>query len=207
MNYASSSFIAPEIVFACFQLENRFFRFSTKGCAGFGETDVQVFGDRNIIWTANWPTTVWRTSSQCARGFTILSKEQLRDQLVDRLGCREEETEIVVALSSGLVGSYLREEHLTWGGSWTWHLSCHSTARGPPDPLPRLAVSPFHVWPVPFLQIQFSSPAAFWCQLLHRLDIESDSGLNQLVVCVLQSPLSMTLVHSTSQRCLWHTRT
>ena len=137
----------------------------------------------------------------------ILSKEQLRDQLVDRLGCREEETEIVVALSSGLVGSYLREEHLTWGGSWTWHLSCHSTARGPQDPLPRLAVSPFHVWPVPFLQIQFSSPAAFWCQLLHRLDIESDSGLNQLVVCVLQSPLSMTLVHSTSQRCLWHTRT
>ena len=48
-NYASSSFIAPEIVFACFQLENRFFPFSTKGCAGFGETDVQVFGDRNII--------------------------------------------------------------------------------------------------------------------------------------------------------------
>ena len=38
---------------------------------------------------------------------TILSKEQLRDQLVDRLGCREEETEIVAALSSGLVRSFL----------------------------------------------------------------------------------------------------
>ena len=41
-----SSFIAPQIVFACFQLENRFFRFSTKEGAGFGET---VVFDRNII--------------------------------------------------------------------------------------------------------------------------------------------------------------
>ena len=146
---------------------------------------------------------------------TILSKEQLRDQLVDRLGCREEETEIVAALSSGLVRSFLWEERLTWGGSWTWHLPCHSTARSARDPLSRLAVPPFLVWPATFLQIQFSSPAVNWCQLLQlcpsflycRLDIESDFGLNQPVVCVLQSAVSMTLVHSTSQRCLWRTRT
>ena len=51
MNYASSSFIAPQLVFACFQLDNRFFRFSTKGAAGFGETVIQVFCDSSIIWS------------------------------------------------------------------------------------------------------------------------------------------------------------
>ena len=51
MNYASSSFIAPKLVFACFQLENRFFRFPTKRAAGLGETVIQVFGDSSIIWS------------------------------------------------------------------------------------------------------------------------------------------------------------
>lgn len=47
LNYGCSSFIAPEIVFACFLLENRFSRFSTKGSAGFGET-VSSVKDRDI---------------------------------------------------------------------------------------------------------------------------------------------------------------
>ena len=81
--------------------------------------------------------------------------------------------------------------------------------------LRRLAVPPLLVWPATFLQIQFSLTAACWCQLLHlcpfflqcRLNIEADFALNQLVVCVLHFALSMTLVHNTSQWCLWHPRT
>ena len=155
MNYASSSFIAPQLVFACFQLENRFFRFSTKGAAGFGETVLQVFGDSSIIWSdtievckllhrvewvqlmviwvgctlrvesfdkgplrarglIEWQSSLCEVVDHCLENFrcvcqrcTILSKEQLRDQLIDRLGCREEKTEIVVAWSSALVRSFV----------------------------------------------------------------------------------------------------
>ena len=167
MNYASSSFIAPKLVFACFQLENRFFRFPTKGAAGLGETVIQVFGDSSIIWSdtievckllhrvewvqlmviwvgctlcvesfdkgphrarglIEWQSSLCEVVDHCLENFrcvcqrcTILRKEQLRDQLIDRLGCREEKTEIVVALSSALVRSFVWEENLTWGCSWT----------------------------------------------------------------------------------------
>ena len=167
MNYASPSFIAPQLVFACFQLENRFFRFPTKGAAGLGETVIQVFGDSSIIWSdtievckllhrvewvqlmviwvgctlrvesfdkgphrarglIEWQSSLCEVVDHCLENFrcvcqrcTILRKEQLRDQLIDRLGCREGKTEIVVALSSALVRSFVWEENLTWGCSWT----------------------------------------------------------------------------------------
>ena len=78
---------------------------------------------RNMI---EWQSSLCEVVDHCLENFlcvyqrcTILSKEQLRDQLIDGLGCLEEETEIVVALSSALVRIYVWEEQLTWGCSWT----------------------------------------------------------------------------------------
>ena len=61
-----------------------------------------------------WQSSLCEVVDHCLENFrcvcqkcTILSKEQLRDQLIDRLGCREEKTEIVVAWSSALVRSFV----------------------------------------------------------------------------------------------------